>query len=340
MNAQSTAGHIEAAFLWACELDVACAKPGNVSVARPGHRMTADLFLASAHASCRALARHEAPVGARIEEAIARTREVAGCNTNLGIVLLCAPLATAFEALAPKAAGSDDALRAALQNTLARLTIEDASAAYRAIALANPGGLGEAPDQNVGTSPTIDLRAAMTLASARDSVARQYANNFDDVLGFGIGQLRAALVAFDPHAKPGSALATAVLATWLDFLTRWPDSHIARKHGLERAQLVTHEAAAWRTQARRADGTFDPHAIDSWDAVLKADGINPGTSADLVVATLFAAACLNPELMRLPLPRTADGRLGQPGTLCTACGVQTKPPHAMSLSAVSASDAG
>src|SRR5689334_5061654 len=97
MNAQPAPAAIEAAFLWACELDVACVKPGNVSVASPGHRMTAELFVASAHAACGPLTRSGATVGARIEAAIARTREAAGCNTNLGIVLLCAPLAAAFE---------------------------------------------------------------------------------------------------------------------------------------------------------------------------------------------------------------------------------------------------
>lgn len=294
MSSQPAAAAIEAAFLWACELDVACAKPGNVSVASPGHRMTADLFVASAHAACGPLARRGATVGARIEAAIARTREAAGCNTNLGIVLLCAPLAAAFDTQP----ASPDRLGVALQRVLAELSVDDARAAYRAIALANPAGLGEAPSQNVGAPPTIDLRAAMKLAADRDSIARQYAVDFADVLGFGLARFHAALAA---RPESPSALPQAVLTTWLAFLTQWPDSHIARKHGLAWAQRVTREAARWLAQA--SQDALDPHALDAWDNALKSDGINPGTSADLTVATLFAAACLNPLLMQLPFPR-------------------------------------
>jgi triphosphoribosyl-dephospho-CoA synthase len=213
---------IEAAFVWACEQDVVCAKPGNVSIASAGHGMTADLFLASARAACAPLAQRGAPVGARIEAAIANTRAAAGCNTNLGIVLLCAPLAAAFEVQSPVTVESS------IQHVLRTLTVEDACAAYRAIAMANPGGLGEAPKQSVGTVPTIDLRAAMALAANRDSIARQYTEYFRDVLAFGLATFDAAHAA---RAASPTALADGVLLTWLGFLARWPDSHIARKHG-------------------------------------------------------------------------------------------------------------
>lgn len=295
----STDATIEAAFLWACEQDVACAKPGNVSVASAGHSMHAGLFLASAQAACAPLARAGASVGARIEAAIANTRAAAGCNTNLGIVLLCAPLAAAFEAQ-PRATSlpvSLPAFEASVQQILRALSVEDACAAYRAIALANPGGLGEAASQSVGTTPTVDLRAAMTLAAGRDSIARQYAEDFRDVLGFGLTTFRAACNASDNQAASPTPLADAVLITWLAFLARWPDSHIARKHGDACAQRVSNEAAAWLAQGSAR--VCEPHALDGWDATLKASGVNPGTSADLTVATLFAAACLDPSIVAL-----------------------------------------
>ncbi|MGE8472213.1 MAG: triphosphoribosyl-dephospho-CoA synthase, partial [Paraburkholderia hospita] len=43
----------------------------------------------------------------------------------------------------------------------------------------------------------------------------------------------------------------------------------------------------------------DPVELAAWDNTLKRGGINPGTSADLTVATLFAAACLDPSLLRV-----------------------------------------
>ncbi|MPW18051.1 triphosphoribosyl-dephospho-CoA synthase [Paraburkholderia sp. CNPSo 3157] len=280
------------AFVWACSLDVLCAKPGNVSIQTPGHGMTARHFIASAKASRDAIAARGAPVGERIERAVSMSMTAAGCNTNLGIVLLCAPLAHAFENLlcmhfTPTAHDAHVAVR----TTLSRLDLADASAAYRAIALANPGGLGEAPSQSVGTAPTVDLLCAMSLARDRDSIARQYASGFVDVLGYGLSRLHTAL-GYGPVDEP--RLLRAVLRTWLGFLSHWPDSHIARKHGIALARKVTRDARAWHTRA-----TLDPIELAAWDTAPKRDGINPGTSADLTVATLFAAACLDPSLLHV-----------------------------------------
>src|SRR5258708_39479718 len=150
MSCDSALSHARAraAFLRACRLDVETAKPGNVSVAYPGHGMTASQFIASADAAANALFAPGAPVGARILDAVSRTRETAGCNTNLGIVLLVAPLAAALDLLTDSPA-DDIAWRTATERVLATLDLDDARAAYRAIALANPGGLGDAPEQSV-----------------------------------------------------------------------------------------------------------------------------------------------------------------------------------------------
>lgn len=266
------------AFLRACRLDVETPKPGNVSVDSAGHGMTAAQFIASAEAAAGALFTRGAGVGVgeRILAAVERTREVAGCNTNLGIVLLCAPLATALEAHPVDAAS----WRAETERVLERLDIDDARAAYRAIALANPGGLGDAPEQSVRDEPSVDLRAAMTLAADRDSIARQYANGFRDIFETGLAA-----------ARSFKSPTAATLNVFLTFLATWPDSHIVRKQGVTMAQSVTREArlrhGEW--QAAAASGTTP--RLAAWDAELKARGINPGTSADLTVATLFVAGC-------------------------------------------------
>lgn len=266
------AAHARAAFLRACELDVAVRKPGNVSRASPGHGMQARHFLDAAQAAAGPLLAAGAGVGARIEGAVAASWAAAGCNTNLGIVLLCAPLAAAFERGGP--------LGAALQAVLAGLDVGDARAAFRAIVQANPGGLGRADDADVHAEPSIDLRAAMALAAGRDSVARQYAEGFHEVLeaaqdlGF----------ALSDDADPALRDA-AVQRVYLGFLARWPDSHIVRKHGAALAQIVMSAAQAWQGRERPGE---DP-AFAAWDESLKQQGLNPGTSADLTVATLFAA---------------------------------------------------
>ena len=284
----------QTAFLWACQLDVETAKPGNVSVGSAGHGMTAAQFIASADAAASALFTRGATVGARILDAVRRTRDVAGCNTNLGIVLLVAPLAAALELLADHdetdVASTITAWRTATEKVLAELDLDDTRAAYRAIALANPGGLGDAPEQSVHEDPTVDLRTAMTLAAARDSIARQYASGFRDVFETGLDAVRHS-AGRNVSRQPRSRSATLVtLDVFLAFLSGWPDSHIVRKHGLTVAQSVTDEARRRHDAMRRGALADELRSLVAWDFELKAHGINPGTSADLTVATLFVAA--------------------------------------------------
>ena len=279
--------HAHAAFLTACRLDVETPKPGNVSVRSAGHGMRAAQFIASAEVAAAALLARGAPVGQRILDAVTRTRDAVGCNTNLGILLLVAPLASALEETARPL--SADHWRAATGRVLARLDLDDARLAYRAIALANPGGLGEPPEQSVHRSPTVSLRDAMTLAAGRDSIARQYAEGFRDIFETGLAAFRE-VPADQPHS--------ATLNVFLSFLGNWPDSHIVRKQGIAVAQSVTLAARERHAHWRRAlaQKRLDEAAplLDAWDAELKARAINPGTSADLTVATLFVAGCLAP----------------------------------------------
>jgi triphosphoribosyl-dephospho-CoA synthase len=283
-----------ACFLRACGLDVSVRKPGNVSRASPGHGMHAEMFIVSAQAAAAPLFQPGAPVGERIEAAVAASWAVAGCNTNLGILLLCAPIAAAVQRH-PEATTAD-ALRRAIGEVLADLDLADAQAAFRAIARAQPGGLGTAPSQDVRDPPSVDLRAAMALAAPRDSIARQYRDGFADLfdaraLGLGTG--------FSLMSAPTSAAAdantvAAVQRLYLWLLSRFADSHIVRNHGDAVAHIVMSAAQAWQLRARR-DGEVDADRdFAAWDASLKADRINPGTTADLTVATLLIAGLCGP----------------------------------------------
>jgi triphosphoribosyl-dephospho-CoA synthase len=278
-----------ASYLVACELDVAVRKPGNVSRLSPGHGMHAELFSASARASAGPMFRLGARVGERIEAAVAATADVAGCNTNLGIVLLCAPIARAIE-LHPEA---DDPvlLRAAIEQVLADLDLDDAGAAYRAIASASPGGLGSAPAQDVRNTPSIDLRAAMTLAAERDSIARQYRDGYAELFELSLPPLPSGLPALSIGHDGSMAPATIehVQRVYLSFLARLPDSHIVRKHGAALAHSVMRSAQRWQTRAQAGEHLDADPGFADWDLELKASGLNPGTSADLTVAALFVA---------------------------------------------------
>ncbi|MEZ0207359.1 triphosphoribosyl-dephospho-CoA synthase [Ideonella sp.] len=278
-----------ASYLVACELDVAVRKPGNVSRLSAGHGMQAALFSDSARASVGPMFRPGARVGDRIEAAVAASWEAAGCNTNLGIVLLCAPIARAIE-LHPQAEDAA-ALRAAIEEVLADLDLADARAAYRAIAQAHPGGLGSAAAQDVHDVPSMGLRAAMALAADRDSIARQYRDGYDELFELGVPAAVLALPggAFTRDGLASPAVSAAVQRTYLAFLATLPDSHIVRKHGAALAHTVMRSAQRWQTRALNGENLdADPDFV-AWDLELKAAGLNPGTSADFTVAALFVA---------------------------------------------------
>ena len=277
---------VRRAFVEACTLDVLARKAGNVSEASPGHGMHAGLFLQSAQAAAPPLCMARARVGERIEAAVRATQGLVRCNTNLGIVLLCAPIVAAQERREPGLC-----LATSIRDVLEALDIADARAAYRAIALARPAGLGSAPEQDVDDVPTVRLREAMAMAAGRDRIARQYADAFADVFDPGVASFeRTRDRALRRGDAPRAARIQAMQAAFLEFLAAWPDSHIARKHGDAAAHSVMAEARPWRERARRGDTLDADPAWAAWDESLKARGLNPGTSADLCVAAALLAS--------------------------------------------------
>jgi triphosphoribosyl-dephospho-CoA synthase len=261
----------------ACLTEIRALKPGNVSVHSEGHGMTARQFVVSAQAISPALTEPGISVGQRILQAVQATQATAGCNTNLGIVLLLAPLAHA--ALTRVGMGS---LRARVSEVLGSLGTEDAELTYRAIRLANPAGLGRSERHDIRESPAVSLLEAMHQARERDLIARQYANGYRDVFALGISRARKA------QARGFSEEWTAA-AVYLGYLAHFPDTHIARKFGRRAAETVREEARRFDAELMRQDNpTHMMGALLAWDSRLKRDRYNPGSCADLTVATLFA----------------------------------------------------
>ncbi|RTL89903.1 MAG: triphosphoribosyl-dephospho-CoA synthase [Hyphomicrobiales bacterium] len=263
------------AFIAACEAELAAPKPGNVHHFAPGHGMEAEDFIRSARAAAPHIAAKGASVGARILGAVEATWAAVGQNTNLGIVLLCAPLAEA----ALTARSADLARETA--RVLAALDVADAQAAFHAILRANPAGLGEAEAHDVSGPAQTTLLEAMRAAAPRDRIGYQYAHDFADVFGLGLAALERARAR--GHDAP-----RATLEVYLAFLAAFPDSHIARKYGDQTARAVCGEAAR-RRRAIEAAAPEDAFALAlDFDRELKESRFNPGTSADLTVAVLFA----------------------------------------------------
>ena len=280
MNGRRAAGQrktralVRQAYLDACRAELQALKPGNVHVFADGHDMT----VADFEASAAAIADPRLSVGARVWRAVRLSRAAAGCNTNLGILLLSAPLAVA----AFGDTGTD--LRQRLRRVLDNLGRDDADFVFRAISFANPGGLGAPKQHDVRRPARVGLGKAMAAARRRDRIARQYVTGYDDVFRLGLKRLARA------EALWGEG-GLAVSAVYLGFLGRFPDSHVRRKFGPAAARTVRLRAADLdrRLMAARSPASLRRDLL-SFDGDLKSAGLNPGTSADLTVATLFAAA--------------------------------------------------
>ena len=274
---------------FACVLEAGAPKPGNVSPGRPFADMRYEDFLASADAIVRPLeGAGRRPLGQTIVLAVEATAARTRANTNLGIVLLLAPLARAAVHLLdlPVPPERDERLRdlrAAVARILADTTVSDASDVYRAIRLANPGGLGSAEEQDVAAEPTVTLLEAMRLAADRDGIAREYATSFETTFDRGVPALLSA-------RADGLTLSDAIVETFLMLLAASPDTHIMRRGGEELARRVS-RLAAETLAAGGVRSDAGRRSLTAMDAALRdpRNLANPGTAADLTAATLFAA---------------------------------------------------
>lgn len=277
--------HLQECIHRACLLEATSRKPGNVHPGESFEHLSYPDFVASAEAIAPVLARTiEAGVGKSVLDSVIATQQICEHNTNLGIVLLLAPL-TAVPLDVPLSAG--------LPTILSQLTQEDAEYVFEAIRLAQPRGLGTVDKEDVSTaSPTGTLTELMGLASDHDAIARQYVSDFGTVLTQAVSTLTAS-------GRFEEDWENAIIHLHLDLIARHGDTDIARKCGKIDAHECQRRAAAV-LQAGWPMTMESRVRIREFDRWLRARGSlrNPGTTADLVTAGVFSI--LRDE--RVPMP--------------------------------------
>jgi triphosphoribosyl-dephospho-CoA synthase len=278
---------VVAAAQLACLLEASAPKPGNVSPGRHFADLRYEDFLAAAAAIGGPLAGAAVrPLGATVRMAVEATTRWTRSNTNLGIVLLLAPLTRAALLFGPPEGGplpsgglhlTRDAVRAVLEAT----TVEDARQVYAAIRLASPGGLGRAEAQDVADEPDRTLLEVMRLASDRDGIASEYATGFATTFDCGVPALKRA-------RSDGLTWDDAVVETFLTLLAAAEDTHVTRRAGAacaadvsSRARRVLEAGGVRSDEGRRAVAEFDRGLRDPGHRA------NPGTTADLTAAAIF-----------------------------------------------------
>ena len=260
----------------ACEVDVQALKPGNTSIYANASSPGVGDFLESAKVSATPLVRPGLALGERILQAVQATNQTVGTNTNLGIILLIAPLIHAWLDRA------DTKLETMLGETLGQSTVQDAINVYQAIRVAQPGGLGHVENQDVYEEPTVTLLNAMKLSSSKDRIALQYSSNFHDIFHFGMPRYRSLLLRWSDECWAASGV-------YLAFLARFPDSLIGRKYGMLKAREISDMITPLEKEFCRSNSPVKYKSqLLEIDSCLKRDRINPGTTADLTVASIFA----------------------------------------------------
>lgn len=291
MSGTLSRSDIEDAYLGACRLDITALKPGNVHVFAAGHRMQAHDFTESARVSAPFIADPALTVGLRVRRGVEATFAAVHCNTNLGILLLAAPIAVAATQLTADGTPlTVPRLKDGLAALLRGLTHDDARDVYKAIAHANPAGLGDAGKADVRADPPagLTLLGAMEIAAPHDLIARQYATGFELVL-------EVCANGYLPVVEAGLPEEIAMSCLFLQLLSVQPDTHIVRKHGAPAADGVVERAAEVLSGLRFCtpwewSRPEVQERLLAFDAALKADGLNPGSLADLMVAVAFVAA--------------------------------------------------
>lgn len=274
---------VAAAAQLACLLEASAEKPGNVTPTHSFADMSYEDFLRSAVAIGPEMARAgERDVGQTILAAVEATRRWTRANTNLGIILLLAPLAKA--ALSSNVSEwQRGELRSAVGLVLHGLTVADAEASYQAIRLAEPGGFEEPVEHDIQHRPTVTLREAMAGAVERDSIAAEYLSDYAITFERGLPYLEKTMAS-------GAPLSEVIVQVYLELLADVPDTLIARKNGRDTAQAVSQGAA----RVLSLGGIFSRQGRQTmleFDQTLRKNRneLNPGTTADLMSAILFIA---------------------------------------------------
>ena len=252
-------------------------KPGNVDRHRDYEDLHFEHFLAGAvgaQSGLRAAADPDGPpVGVAFERAVEGMSHQRGGNTQFGALLLTVPLA--------RAAGRGDLSPAGVSAVVESTGIEDAAGFYRAfehvdVSVEDPPEDMDALDVRRGAEAVDELRsrrltleAIMERSAERDGVAREWVGGFER--------------SFDAAARLtelSGRLTDRAATVFLELLAAEPDTFVAINHDQATAEDVTERAAA------ALAGETDPETLGE---DLLAEGINPGTTADITAAALFIA---------------------------------------------------
>jgi triphosphoribosyl-dephospho-CoA synthase len=266
----------------ACCLEVSSFKPGNVHRNRDYRDIKYHHFINSGIAFGNVVyeaSQKDRDVGLYIKKAVIESKKWSPTNANLGIIMLHIPIAMASGRLE---SFNENKLRDNLKKIAENTTVEDALNVYDAIniAMAYVNKPKKGPDVTSEEAKKELIEKGLTLldvykiSAEWDNISKEWVDNFK--ISFeGYNLLK-------KYYNELDNINLAVTKTFLNLLSKYPDTLIARKRGFETALEVS-------KMAEEVLNNFTEEKVKEFDRYLSKDGnkLNPGTTADLIASSLM-----------------------------------------------------
>ena len=225
----------------------------------------------------------EAELGKYIFQAVDETNKWIETNTNLGIMMMCIPIAAAASI-----SNRFDEIQENVGRLMDATTVEDAVNLYDAINVADAGGMGDQDEFDVMSEKAKDeLRAnnqtmydVLEISAGWDRLANELTNKMP--VCFEIGY--PCYSSFWKTSDDVDVINKATVLTFMTILSQIPDTLISRKYGDEVAEDVSQKASD--ILEFKDDDSFLEKLLE-FDDYLYDNKLNPGTTADLTAASIF-----------------------------------------------------
>jgi len=266
----------------ACCLEVSSFKPGNVHRNKDYDDIKYHHFLNSGVAFGDIIykaSKDPRNIGQYIKLAVIESKKWSPSNANLGIIMLHTPIATTTGQMEEF---NINTLKKEIKNTVKNTTTDDAIAVYDAIEIAMPNinPPKEGPDAQKNDAKqelrekNLTLYDVFKISSSWDSISYEWTKGFNiSFEGYNL---------LNKYYKQYNNINLATTKTFLNILSNYPDTLIARKKDENTSKMVS-------DKAKEVLNNFNEESLLKFDKFLSNEGnkLNPGTTADLIASSLM-----------------------------------------------------
>ncbi|MHA1269187.1 MAG: triphosphoribosyl-dephospho-CoA synthase [Candidatus Helarchaeota archaeon] len=212
-----------------------------------------------------------------------------GGNINLGVIILLTPLCTAACLLVNRNKKSINDFRIKLDQIIKNSIAEDTINLYKAIKIASPGGLGEKSEYDVHNESSIEkikneninLYDIFKISMDWDSISKELVSKYQITFEIGVPF-------FIQTFQECNDINITTVNTFLKIASEIPDSLIIRQHGERIANEYRKKALELISRGGLLNSSNKNKLLEWERSLIKTNlKINPGTTADLTVSTIF-----------------------------------------------------